>query len=183
MPTPIGHTIAGLAFYFVKRWTFIRRNYLLILASVFAANAPDIDFLFGYVIGNPNKYHHQFTHSITFALLFGFFMAGLFGLQNGKKIVKRGFFFSALIFLHLGLDFVTLDTSAPFGEMLFWPFSVRYYYSPVVIFSDVHRASTSGEFFASLFSMHNLRTIFIETAILTPILILIMILRKRENKQ
>lgn len=169
MPTPIAHTIAGLSIAGLSRRQFAGQNWRFWLVSALAANAPDVDFLFGFIVGNPNKYHHQFTHSITFGLLLGFLLPLLFSRQNWRQWLKMGIYFFILISSHLGLDFVTKDTSAPYGEMLLWPVTGQYYISPIVIFSDVHRASTAGDFFSSLFNQHNLRTVILEFIILVPV--------------
>lgn len=181
MPTPIGHSIAGLAISCGAGLKLTAKNYDIIIASFFAANAPDLDFLFGYLSGNPNKYHHQFTHSIFFALLMGLGLALLLIRKESHRFVKLAIYFFVLNFVHLGLDFVTLDTSAPFGEMLLWPVSNSYYISPYVIFSDVQRASTSGDFFISLFSKHNFITILIELGLTIPILVIGIIIGRKKR--
>lgn len=168
MPTPVGHVLAGLALQSCASKHDWANNWRIGLVSLFAVLAPDLDFLPGFFAGNPNKYHHQFTHSFAFAFGAGFLLAWFMASQNRLRL-KLGFYFFILICTHLGLDFVTKDTRAPFGEMLFWPLTTSYYISPFVIFSDVHRASTSGEFLPSLLNSHNLMTIFYELIILTPI--------------
>src|SRR6266540_3200703 len=69
MPSPIGHSIMGYIIYGSttkpvagKRW---RRLGLYLLI----ANAADLDFLPGLLIGDPNRYHHGISHSLGFAVL------------------------------------------------------------------------------------------------------------------
>lgn len=168
MPTPIGHVLAGLALQSCASKHDWINNWRIGLVSLFAVVSPDLDFLLGYCVGNPNKYHHQFTHSFAFAIILGFVLGGVMASQNRMRL-KLGFYFFILICSHLGLDFVTKDTRAPFGEMLLWPLTTSYFISPIVVFSDVKRASTNREFLPSLLNGHNLLTIFYELIILTPI--------------
>lgn len=181
MPTPIGHVLAGLALHSCANKDFSINNWQFGLVSLFAVVSPDLDFIPGYFVGNPNKYHHQFTHSFAFAFIVGFCLALLMSKQNRMRL-KLGIYFFILICSHLGLDFVTLDRSAPYGEMLLWPFTTSYYISPFVIFSDVKRASSSGEFLPSLFNGHNLRTVFYELIILAPIWLVGLWIGRRKRR-
>jgi hypothetical protein len=38
----------------------------LFVFILLCANVPDVDFLFGFAAGNPNLYHHMWTHSLAF---------------------------------------------------------------------------------------------------------------------
>lgn len=121
-------------------------------------------------MGRPNQYHHHFTHSIFFVVIAGL-IGAIVAAKNSRA--RFGAFFvlwSAAGLSHLLLDWLALDTSPPYGVPLLWPFSMRYFISPLPVFSDVTRASESGQFLSSLFSIHNGKTILIELLLLGPIL-------------
>lgn len=180
MPTPVGHVLGGIMCLFFNK-EFVLKNWPVLCLVVFYALLPDIDFLFGLVEGLPNKYHHQSTHSFVFIVL-----AGLLGgfIVNKLKIMqftKSFVLFTVSGASHLLLDVLALDTKAPFGAPLFWPFSNKFFISPVTIFSDVHRSSSSHTFWASLLSSHNFETVLIEIAILLPIVILLFFVGKNKT--
>jgi membrane-bound metal-dependent hydrolase YbcI (DUF457 family) len=180
MPTPIGHLFGGVICLFFGKKIFVKNRVIIACAIIFA-QLPDIDLLFGLVQGNPNQFHHTFTHSFVFVLC-----AGLLGGLIVNKLKVMQFRKSFVLFTisgvsHLLLDLLALDTSAPFGAPIFWPLSNSFYISPITIFSDVHRSSSSHTFWASLFSWHNFETILIEIMLLAPIVALLYIVRKKMN--
>ena len=62
MPSPIAHSLAGVALYQVRPE---RRHQLALLALlVVAANLPDLDFIPGMIMGNADRYHHGPSHSL-----------------------------------------------------------------------------------------------------------------------
>jgi membrane-bound metal-dependent hydrolase YbcI (DUF457 family) len=163
MPTPIGHIAAGALLFAAGKHSW-RRQAGLALAVLFFALLPDIDLVPGLLLaGNANAWHHQATHSLVFVVFAGW--SG--GLLMGEKGRYTPLFITAGM-LHLGLDLLARDTSAPFGAPLFWPFWSGYIISPLQIFSDVHRSGEAASFLPSLFNGHNMRTVGIELSVLTP---------------
>jgi membrane-bound metal-dependent hydrolase YbcI (DUF457 family) len=170
MPTPVGHALGGIitASLLKSNW---KKNWLIFALLIFFAELPDIDFLFGIIEGDANKYHHQFTHSfvfVLFAALLGSIIINKLGIMHFSKSFVL---FSVAGASHLIFDLLALDTSEPFGAPVFWPFWNGFVISPVTIFSDVHRSSASSAFFPSLFSLHNFKTVLIEVLLLGPILL------------
>jgi len=168
MPTPVGHALGGaiIASFIKKRRS---KNWLVFALVLFFAELPDIDFMFGLIEGDANKYHHQFTHSFVFvfwAALLGAAIINKFGIMQFSKSFVL---FSVAGTSHLIFDLLALDTSEPFGAPVFWPFWNGFIISPVTIFSDVHRSSSASAFFPSLFSFHNLKTVLIEVLVLGPV--------------
>jgi len=100
---------------------------------LFAANAPDLDFISGLLIGDPDLYHHGISHSIGFTILFGLiFTLLLFFLKKGANLRKY------LIFLcpcgsHTVLDYLSKDTRFPYGIPFLWPVS-NDYQTPLLLF-------------------------------------------------
>ncbi len=166
MPTPVGHALAGALVLNTTKQKFDRLTIGLVLLF---ALLPDIDFLFGFVTGDANRYHHLFTHSFVFVIVVGL-LGGLFysKLRQKKGLLYYAIFITAGI-SHVILDILALDLRAPFGCPLFWPISNQFFISPVVIFSDVSRVSDSRLFFQSLLNVHNLKTVLLEVVILAPI--------------
>ncbi|RPI02910.1 MAG: metal-dependent hydrolase [Calditrichaeota bacterium] len=166
MPTPIGHLFAGAVVYQASAKTKV----MFLLFVCFFSLLPDIDFLFGFPSGDPNRYHHLFTHSFIFVALAGFTGGFIYFMVSGEK-----WFYSSAIFVsagisHVLLDCLALDQRLPYGCPLLWPISNSFIISPITIFSDVKRISDSRQFFPSLLNLHNLKTVLLEITILTPLL-------------
>jgi membrane-bound metal-dependent hydrolase YbcI (DUF457 family) len=181
MPLPIGHALAGITlqqarpgYYFDKPWHDAVFFMLL-------ANLADADFLPGLLVGRPNLYHHGIFHSLGAALLVAALGAVLFFHK------KRSFWVPALgIFLvfssHLLLDFFTRDLVPPYGLPMFWPFSSRYFIAAKPIFINITRSAQSHDFFASLFSRHNLGAALREILLLGGPALAAVLLRRRLGK-
>ena len=73
MPLPIAHSAAGLAGYlaFRKRTpTISAKQELFLLGScLFLANLPDLDFIPGFLCGDPGRFHHGLSHSLAVGLI------------------------------------------------------------------------------------------------------------------
>ena len=139
----------------------------MMITGIVVANLADIDFLPGFFVGNPNRFHHGGSHSIAAAVLVGACLAFLPAFR--KLGYGRAFlFFFGLYGSHILLDFFSVDTSPPRGLPIFWPISDQYFISGFSIFSDVHKDSNSATFIQSLFVRHNFWTIAREILILAP---------------
>ncbi len=175
MCSPVGHTlggfIAGAPPAFNWRW---------LLFILLAANAPDLDFLAGALVGEFNRYHHMASHSIMASAIFMllvFIVLRLNNSQSFKAVWLGGLAYNA----HLLLDCITIDSSAPRGMQLFWPFTEQYFIAPFTFFTNIQhggRNDTVWEALGPIFSMHNLGAVFLELAVLLPIF-LFMQWRKR----
>ncbi len=173
MPSPVGHSIIGLALGLAWRlpggqtWrdlaraAWSQRGWLLL--CVVLANAPDVDFLFGLARGNLNAWHQQATHTLAWTVL----AAGLVWLLlRRRSVTLRDFLFIlALPLSHLLADLLCADTSPPVGLPLAWPFSEHYGHAPVSLFPAPAKASP-----ADLVSWHNARVIAAELLLTLPLL-------------
>jgi len=157
MPTPIGHALAGLAVAGVsgggKR---LPAGHLA--ALVFCAAAPDLDLALRLLDGV--NHHRGASHSVTAAVLVG--LAGV-ALRRLGAPLPGGLALGAAWGSHVLLDYLGVDTSPPSGEMALWPFSSRFYVSPVSLFYDVPRA------FSRAAIAHNLTAVAIEILVLLPV--------------
>jgi membrane-bound metal-dependent hydrolase YbcI (DUF457 family) len=121
MPTPLAHGLMGAAIIAVTKrkqdgW-FHWRGYLIGFAL---AAAPDLDCLFHWLPFAPfagRGWHHDFTHSLGFALLSGWLCAVT--LHRSIDHTRQMFVYAAAMATHPLLDCMfTLSE----GVELLWPF-------------------------------------------------------------
>jgi inner membrane protein len=175
MPSPIGHSLLGYALCLVFRPTSIR-SLKMIGLCLFAANAADLDFIPGLLIGHPEQFHHGISHSIGMAALFALVCACLRFLGPSFRTNFTALF--SIYFSHVVLDYFSIDTTPPYGVPLWWPLTHDYFIAPFAFFPDIRRSPLQSEFFMSLFSWHNLWSITVELMVIGPILLIIRILQK-----
>jgi inner membrane protein len=186
MPTPIGHSLAGYAVLVFFKKSSLQKNLYWIILVLFMANAADLDWLPGFMQGQPALFHQGLTHSLGFAILFSSGVAVLF-LVKGKPFLP---IFSLCFFsyiTHLGLDYLSPDGREPFGIPLFWPFSNEHFISPTPIFIGVrHVNSTSAstlEWIDGILDIHNLFSITLEAIIISPFILLGMWIRRNRKHE
>lgn len=145
MPSPIGHSLAGLSGFFLIRYQSKFSHYLsnkwLILISIVFANLPDIDFFLSYLLfQNFNQLHRQFTHSF----LFGLFISFGTGYLIKRKINLANYFslwLLGLYYSHILLDMLAYDSQPPRGVQCFFPFDTAYYEFPFTILGKLKVSS------------------------------------------
>ena len=122
MPSPVGHILFAFAISGVPKPGNVFTRWWPVLV-LFAAIAPDLDFLPGIVIGDPNRFHHGPTHSITAAVVFTVVIALLF-----RSLAKVQMLIIFVVYAGQVLaDTLARDLGAPYGVPLFWPFDPHYY--------------------------------------------------------
>jgi len=153
------------------------------LLCLLVANVPDLDFLPGLLIGDPNRYHHGISHSVGFAALSAFAFSSLLALRKKYAASRNFLIFFSLYSSHLLLDYLSIDTAAPSGIPLLWPLNDEYYIAPFAFLPDIWRGSSSSflEFVLSLFSIHNLWAMTIECFLLLPLILLMLVLRRKRT--
>ena len=161
----------------VDRWKGLQLLWIGALSVL-----PDIDFVPGFLTGNPNRFHHGITHSIAFCLAASGILALLpraakqgIGLPEGRVIL-------AVLATHLVLDFFTRDQAPPIGMPIFWPVAGGGFASPIILFPDIVKASRSEVFIKSLFNVHNLRAVMVESAVLGPLTVLAFLGSRRRRE-
>ncbi len=165
MCSPVGHSLAGYALYQACGGKGkLARDWWKIFLYIFAANAPDLDFIPGIFLGDANRFHHGISHTLGFSLLFALMMYAIPRFRTKKDFA----IFFSLYFGHIVIDFLTADSSTPFGVMLFWPFTQKYFISSFSFFSDIHHL-----FLSDLFDSHNIRAMVWETALFLSIVVLL----------
>lgn len=182
MPLPVGHSLMGYALYDSTRKDDARFSWRLLLLLVILANIPDADFLPGLLVGNANQFHHHyFSHSLGAAIVVSFLAAVFYTKGTDRKFGVHFALFFGAYFSHLVLDYITADTSEPFGLPMFWPLTTQYFYSPKTIFMAVHKIGASDQFFKSLLTVHNLWVVLWEAVVFVPVLSIIKIAKMRKR--
>jgi inner membrane protein len=178
VPLPLAHSAAGVAAFLVfrddsaNRLSRTKRAALLLLV-VFAANVPDLDFIPGMVVGEPNRFHHGVSHSLlasgALAMILYWSVRRYFAELSKKSLL---FILIAASASHPLLDYLSIDTMPPYGVPLLWPVSGEYLISPVLVFLDVTRLGESNAaFFTSVLNQHNLYAAVLESCFAAALII------------
>lgn len=190
MPSPVGHSLGALALMgLVRRFGLVRRQtptpaparlrldlgaqfalYMWAALLVFAANAPDLDFVPGILLGEPDRFHHGPAHSLGGAVVFSALVWVLARKVRPRQALPIALLMGIGFMSHLFLDMCSLDTRAPNGVPLFWPFSSAYIMLPFPVFMDIQRNTAASNFFTSLLSRHNLQAITWEFVVMGLVL-------------
>jgi len=176
MPSPIAHSLAGVSIAWLATptgdATAPRRSRLLWAAAcVFAANAPDLDFVGGLLAGSVNAFHGGPTHSLTVAVLFG----GLAAVAAGRLSLSAGHAFAVLGLAyasHVGLDLMSGFVERPNTLAVFWPFSAVRYTAPWHPFPGILHGPPGGDlagFLDEFLSLSNLRAVAVEATLGIPL--------------
>jgi membrane-bound metal-dependent hydrolase YbcI (DUF457 family) len=138
LASPLGHALAGLLLHAASarsRGELVDGSRACALAAL--AGAADLDLLGRFFLGR--SVHHGPTHSVGFALAIGL-AVWLWGRgRRWPEAGRAGLLAGAAWALHALVDFVSCDTTPPLGPMVLWPFSARYWISPVTLFLDTSR--------------------------------------------
>jgi inner membrane protein len=166
MPSPVGHSLAALIIYRTTNRFVGCRSWQLISLYVLAANAPDLDFIPGLIVGDLSRFHHGPSHSIGAAVLFGLITAFFVPKPLYGFLVAFSLYFS-----HVVLDYCIQDPSPPQGVPLLWPISSEYYMAPFAFFPRFDYAPRPGESLVSaVLTFHNLAVMLTEFIIFLPLL-------------
>jgi inner membrane protein len=169
MPSPLGHSLMGYIIFRATTRSIVSHHWKLIILCVFAANAPDLDFLPGLFVDDLSRYHHGPSHSVIFAVFFGILAGTLFSRRIYAFVM--GF---CLYLSHVLLDYLVQDPSPPLGVPLFWPFNAQYYMAPFAPYRPFnYPASFAEPVLSTLLSFHNLLTMLTEILFLLPLLLLV----------
>ncbi|MEB3281157.1 MAG: metal-dependent hydrolase [Lyngbya sp.] len=186
MPSPVGHSLAGVCGYILAQPHIPKRHRLSVLfASVFIANAPDLDILVGIVLrGEPGIFHRQATHSLIVAILIGLLTALIARSVKLKEWNWLGLWTGGVYTSHIFLDLMVADDALPFGVQAFWPFTADYFIFPLTIFGGFNYGGSGlFGFLFSLFTFQNLIFILQEIVILAPCIWLTWLWEKYRRKK
>lgn len=185
MPSPVGHSLAGVCGYILAQPQIPKLHRLSVFfASIFIANSPDLDIFVGlFLRGDPGIFHRQASHSLIVAILVGLLTALIAKILHFKQWNILAISVWGLYTSHILLDLLVTD-EPPGGTQAFWPFSSDYFVSPITIFGGFdYGGSGLFEFLFSLLTWQNLLTILQEIIILTPCIGLTVYLQKQFIKK
>lgn len=181
VPSPIGHALAGYALTQSTKARSINRFWTSVVAVTVLANLPDVDFVLGLLVGDSDRYHRQFTHSLTAAFVVATSIGLVFRLWNRPFL--RTWIFAFLVYSsHLFLDsfgHLTGDS----GVQLFWPLTQAYYVIPQPVFLPIHHGGEGLRFVIGLFSIPNLVAVLWEILVLLPFVLLARAHSRRQGRQ
>jgi inner membrane protein len=179
MSSPVAHCLLGLS---VARLGRPRRQAHVVAWYAFGAlagEAADLDFIPGLLAGNINQFHHDASHSIVAAFLFGLLMSGL--LWPLWRAPARIFVVGSLGYLtHVVLDlFCAIPGVTTPGLPLFWPFSDAHWKAGWQPFLGIHHGAPGdslAQFWERVVSWHNLSALSREALAFFPIALVIWFL-------
>jgi inner membrane protein len=176
MATPLGHALAGVAVGVLitgRRPLTSPGKDLLIFAAL--AQAPDLDFIPGLIIGQPGAFHHGLSHSLGASLVVGL-LAAWWGRRRSDAF-RWGLVGASICFAQVLVDALTLDTTAPIGVPLWWPLTSEYFcFHP--IFKDVVRGRLTWDLIR-----HNLLAAAWEAVVLGSLAALSLAVRRRPKRK
>lgn len=181
MPSPVGHSLIGIALGLAWRLPRVRGRDLLrtvweervaLVAALALANLPDVDYLPGIAVGEINRFHHTWTHTLGFVAATSA-LAWLVWRARERSAAALLWFF-AFGASHLAADLVTEDRSAPYGIMVLWPFSSEYWISPWPLFWHLRKREW-GDFLQT----HNAQAVLVEAAWCLPLVLLVLAWKTR----
>ncbi len=171
MPSPVGHTLLGLAVANIPLKQKLYQSVFWLGFVVFTANAPDLDFLPGWFLGDINRFHHGISHSVGMGLIFATLSALISKLFTEKAMLV--FWVALVVFIsHLLGDYLGVDVVEPYGAPFLWPLSNEYYLAPYQIFHPVEHGSVgeaSRTVFDKIFSFENIIAASVEILIVAPL--------------
>ena len=178
MPSPIGHSLLGFIVFSIFRPHHWRLTLWALLLVALISTLPDFDFIPGFIVGEPNLFHRGISHSFGFAALLSLVMF-LFELRLSRKAPPRMFWwFFVLYTLHIVFDYFSADTRYPYGQPIFWPIHNTYLIFEHSLFPDIQRSPELNEFIPSLFSLHNLKAVLIESGFIVGLGGLLLLAKK-----
>ena len=185
MSTPIGHTVIGLTLFKLMPLADTNSKLISFLLVAIAANAPDLDFIPGILVGDFNRYHQQYSHSLIFVGGFAVLVFLLFFKQRDKRL-QLGLVAGALYASHLLIDLITYDGAQPVGLPLLWPFSSQLFHSPYTLFGGILHGQAGDNFINALrdiMQLSNLKVVAIEIIVTLPcLLVATAVTNRRRHK-
>jgi membrane-bound metal-dependent hydrolase YbcI (DUF457 family) len=185
MASPVAHSFAGL-------WTFLlfakqlhlpltlqwRSRLAKLGLLIVVANLPDFDFAISFAVLGNDKLHHEFTHSLTLAVLVSLALSYIWR-------IARSFWPTFAIYFtaygsHLLIDLFTGSrlgwTASGSGIPLFWPCD-RKFSSPLILIPGVRH----GDLHA-LFSLKNASSAMYEMLVFGGITAVVLLIRARRAR-
>jgi inner membrane protein len=161
MATPLGHYLVGLSLASALARDAEERARGRWLAAI--ACVPDLDVIPGLFVGDLARFHHGATHSLLATALFTGAAAGILSWRDGAPAPKLLLLVLMLYASHSLLDAFTLDTAAPYGVPLLWPWTGTTYEFPWMLLPNVQHSREP------LVSAHNVLLMAQEAFVFVPL--------------
>jgi len=184
MASPVAHSLIGLAIGLIRflprhrQWGELpgrlRALWRPLLGCILLANAPDLDYFFGFSRGNGNYYHQTVTHTLVWICVMALAIWAYGRLRERRAPWLSLGLLLALLGSHLLADWLTVDRSPPVGLMLAWPFSDHICHAAWAFFPPPAKQT-----WAEIWSLPNLRLVLAETAITLPLVIVVLWFKRR----
>lgn len=183
MPTPLGHSLAGLSVHFAAGGAPSMRSKVYGLGLIVLANLPDIDFLPGYIFGSPRAYHWGPTHSVTAAVTAGL-VVGLVAWKLGTRFAPAFLLATLAYGSHLVLDMsLGRYSNAPsVGLQALWPFTTERFMFPWALFLSAPRDPHNGPL-GVLFSSAIVPLLVREALVLGPLALAMLVVRRSRRRR
>ncbi|MCA9736292.1 MAG: metal-dependent hydrolase [Gemmatimonadota bacterium] len=191
MPTSIGHVVGGytaVELVGARPGSTPRSRLLWILGlSIVAANAPDLDFLPGLILGRATAFHRGPTHSLLATLVVPLLLAGLTRRWTGSfwtVFLATWAAYSS----HVVLDLLIPDPLGEGGIGLLWPFSRRPFSFELALlepFDGLRRFDAVGlnvSFTRTLLSWTGVRVFLVDAVLVSPLLLLVPLARALRSR-
>ena len=170
MASPLGHGLVGLALARVVGAGPASAGLGFHAFAVFATIAPDFDIVPGFFVGEPFRFHQDYTHSVLAIPVFAALVYATARVMRLNAILYT--LSGALLYgSHLLIDFFSADLS---GLPLLWPVSSRSYGGDPYLFPGVDHPTGAGiwDSIEGILTWSNVEAFAIETAILGPLFVL-----------
>ena len=185
MASPVAHSFAGFwtLLLFAKqlhlRLTLQWRSWLAKLGLlIVVANLPDFDFAISFAVLGNDKLHHEFTHSLTLAILVSLALSCIWRI--GRSFWSTFAIYVTAYGSHLSIDLLTGKsvgwTNSGSGIPLFWPWDQKFS-SPLILIPGVRH----GDLHA-LFSLKNASSAMYELLAFGGITAVVLLIRARRAR-
>ena len=143
----LAHATAGYLAYEALRPAGPHRLDLL-AGAVLLANAPDLDFVPGLLMGRPDAFHRGVTHTLGAALLVTVTTWAIARWRHAERPGWWAGFAAAAYGSHLLVDWMTVDAVPPVGIRMLWPLSAAWLHAPFNLLGEVIIDRSGREAFA-----------------------------------
>jgi membrane-bound metal-dependent hydrolase YbcI (DUF457 family) len=174
VPSPVGHALGGVAAAWMadlvpgdRAWRrdapgehswHARIGGRTTAACAVLGALPDIDLLLGG--------HRTYSHSVTAVVVVGL-VAALVAVRTRRPVARLALMCAGAYGSHLLLDWLAVDSFAPRGLQLLWPFSHTWFISGWDLFGPTARQ----HIFSAAALATNVRAVVREAALLAPVLL------------
>lgn len=142
MPSPLAHVTMGYVISKVhQRKSFsevntraVEKRWGLSMLPVVISLLPDLDSALGLLAGDLGRFHNSGTHSLIVGLIVALFIGTMASRTSRAEFLNWFAIALACYEMHVIMDFFTIGR----GVMLFWPFSLGRFSSPVKLFYGLH---------------------------------------------